>query len=216
MPSRGGRCYWVPWGPTTESARANLCDPTVKQADEDKKSPNGCYGGGGHTKTFLGAKFYTQTHSGRRVLVDEVAGQICLQAGNTNRRQQLLGSEDSLGHQQGAEDAEWPSLTRVEGTRKPWLTTSLEEGTFQTETRSWEGPSPDVLEGRNPPKKTKNKNKTKTKTKTKQPEFKGIPSEGGEQWPMRVCYSQNRFFTHLRHYGRATNFGTVWCCPYGS
>ena len=52
VPSRGGRCYWVPLGPNTESARANLYDPMVKQADEDKKSPNGCYGGGGHTKTF--------------------------------------------------------------------------------------------------------------------------------------------------------------------
>ena len=58
----------------------------------------------------------TPRHSGRRVLVDEAAGQICLQASNTNRRQQLLGSEDSLGHQQGAENAEWPSLARVEGT----------------------------------------------------------------------------------------------------
>ena len=116
-----------------------MYDPTVKQADEDKKSPNGCYGGGGHTKTFPGANVYTQTHSGRRVLVYEAAGQICLQAGNTNRRQQLLGSEDSLGHQQGAEDAEWPSLARVEGTRKPWLATSLEEGKLQTETRSREG-----------------------------------------------------------------------------
>ena len=44
----------------------------------------------------------TPRHTGRRVLVDEAAGQICLQAGNTNRRQQLLGSEDSLGRQQGA------------------------------------------------------------------------------------------------------------------
>ena len=112
----------------------------MKQADEDKKSPNGCFGGGGHTKTFPGPNVYTQTHSGRRVLVDEVAGQICLQAGNTNRRQQLLGSEDSLGHQQGAEDVEWPSLARVEGTRQPWLATSLEEGKLQTETRSRQGP----------------------------------------------------------------------------
>ena len=117
-----------------------MYDPTVKQADEDKKSPNGCYGGGGHTTTFPGANVYTQTHSGRRVLVDEAAGQICLQAGNTNRRQQLLGSEDSLGHQQGAEDAEWPSLARVEGTRQPWLATSLEEGKLQTKTRSRQGP----------------------------------------------------------------------------
>ena len=104
-----------------------------------KKSPNGCYGGGSHTKTFPGAYVYTQTHSGRRVLVDEAAGQICLQAGNTNRRQQLLGSEGNLGHQQGAEDAEWPSLARVEGTRQPWLATSLEEGKLQTETRSRQG-----------------------------------------------------------------------------
>ena len=116
-----------------------MYDPTVKQADEDKNSPNGCYGGGGHTKTFPGANVYTQTHSGRRVLVDEAAGQICRQAGNTNRRQQLLGSEDSLGHQQGAEDAGWPSLARVEGTRQPWLATSLEEGKLQTETRSRQG-----------------------------------------------------------------------------
>ena len=111
----------------------------VKQADEDKKSPNGCFGGGGHTKTFPGANVYTQTHSGRRALVDEAAGQICLQAGNTNRRQKLQGSEDSLGHQQGAEDAEWPYLARVEGTRQPWLATSLEEGKLETETRSRQG-----------------------------------------------------------------------------
>ena len=111
----------------------------MKQADEDKESPNGCYGGGGHTKTFPCANVHTQTHSGRRVLVDKAAGQICLQAGNTNRRQQLLGSEDSLGHQQGAEDAEWPSLARVEGTRQPWLATSLEEGKLQIETRSRQG-----------------------------------------------------------------------------
>ena len=71
-------------------------------------------------KNFSGAIVYTQTHSGRRILVDEAAGQICLQAGNTNRRQQLLGSEDSLGHQQGAEHAEWPSLARVETTQQPW------------------------------------------------------------------------------------------------
>ena len=76
-----------------------MCDPMVKQADEDKKSPNGCYGRGGHTKTLPGANDYTQTHPGRRVLVDEAAGQICLQAGNTNRKQQLQGSEDSLGRQ---------------------------------------------------------------------------------------------------------------------
>ena len=138
-----------------------MYDPTVKQADEDKKSPNGCYGGGGHTKTFPGANVYTQTHSGRRVLVDEAAGQICLQAGNINRRQQLQGSEDSLGHQQGAEDAEWPSLAWVQGTRQPWLATSLEEGKLQTETRSWQGPSPDLLEGKKPQRKIG---------------FKGIPS----------------------------------------
>ena len=125
----------------------------VKQADEDKKSPNGCYGGGGHTKTFPGANVYTQTHSGRRVLVDEAAGQICLQAGNTNRRQQLLGSEDSLGHQQGAEDAEWSSLARVEGTRQPWLATSLEEGKLQTETRSRQGPHQTCLREGKPKEK---------------------------------------------------------------
>ena len=117
--------------PTLNLQRANLYDPTVKQADEDKKSPNGSYGGGGHTKTFPGANVCTQTHSGRRVLVDEAAGQICLQAGNTNRRQQLLSSEDSLGRQQGVEDAEWPSLARIEGTRQPWLATSVEEGKLQ-------------------------------------------------------------------------------------
>ena len=103
----------------------------MKQGDEDKKSPNGCYGGGSHIKTFPGANVYTQTHSGRRVPVDEAAGQICLQAGNINRRQQLQGSEDSSGHQQGVEDAEWPSLTRVEGTRQPWLATSLETENFK-------------------------------------------------------------------------------------
>ena len=81
-------------------------------------------------------------------LVDEEAGQICLQAGNINRRQQLQGSEDSLGHQQGAEDAEWPSLARVDGTRQPWLATSLGEGKLRTETRSRQGPSPDLPEGR--------------------------------------------------------------------
>ena len=116
-----------------------MYDPTVKQADENKKSPSGCYGGGGHTKTLPGANVYTQTHPGRRVLVVEAAGQICLQAGNTNRRQQLQGSGDSLECQQGAEDAEWPSLARVEGTRQPWMATSLEEGKLQTETRSWQG-----------------------------------------------------------------------------
>ena len=125
----------------------------MKQADEDKKSPNGCYGGGGHTETFPGANVYTQTHSGRRVLVDKVARQICLQAGNTNRRQQLLGSEDSLGHQQGAEDAEWPSLARVEGTRQPWLATSLEEGKLQTETRSRQGPHQTCLREGKPKEK---------------------------------------------------------------
>ena len=133
----------------------------MKQADEDKKSPNGCYGGGGHTKTFPGANVYTDTPSSRRDLVDEAAGQICLQTGNTNRRQQLLGSEDSLGHQQGAEDAEWPSLARVEGTRQPWLATSLEEGKLRTETRSRQGPSLDLLDGRETQRKTG---------------FKGIPS----------------------------------------
>ena len=75
-----------------------MYDPMVKQADENKKSPSGCYGGGGHTKTLPGANVYTQTHPGRRVLVVEAAGQICLQAGNTNRRQQLQGSGDSLEH----------------------------------------------------------------------------------------------------------------------
>ena len=128
----------------------------VKQADgdEDKKSPNGCYGGGGHIITFLGANVYTQTHSGRRVLADEVAGRICLQAGNTNRRQQLLGSEDNLGRRQGAEIAEWPSLARVEGTRQPWMAASLEEEKLQTETRSRQGPSTDLPEGRKTQRKT--------------------------------------------------------------
>ena len=107
--------------------------------DEDKKSPNGCYGGRGHIKTFPGANINTQTHPGRRVLVDEASGQICLQAGNTNRRQQLLGSEDSFGHQQGADDAEWPSVVRVEWTRQPLMATSLEEGKLQTETRLRQG-----------------------------------------------------------------------------
>ena len=206
MPSRGGRCYWAPWGPNTESARANLYDPTVEQADEDKKSPNGCYGGGGHTKTFPGANVYTQTHSGRSVLVDEAAGQIRLQAGNTNRKQQLLGSEDSLGHQQGAEDAEWPYLARVEGTRQLWLATSLEEGKLQTETRSWQGPSPDLLEGR----------KTQRKTRFKDIPSWALPQKAENSGPCGVCYPQNRLFTHLRHYGRATIFETVWCCPSGS
>ena len=207
MPSRGGRCYWVPRGPNTESARANLySDPTVKQADEGKKSPNGCYGGGGHTKTFPGASVYTQTHSGRRVLVDEAAGQICLQAGNTNRRQQLLGSEESLGHQQGAEDVEWPSLARVEGTRQPWLVTSKEEGRLQTETRSQQGLHQTCLREGKPKEKLG---------------LKGIPSwalppkveNGG---PCGVYYPQNRLFTYLRYYGRASIFGTVWCCLSGS
>ena len=60
---------------------------------------------------FLHANVHTQTRPGKRVLLDdEVAGQICLPASNTNRRQQLKGWEDSLRHQQGAQDAEWPSL----------------------------------------------------------------------------------------------------------
>ena len=179
--------------------------------------PNGEVGGWGQEKsqqllrwrrsykTFPGANVYTQTHCGRRVLVDEAAGQICLQASNTNRRQQLLGSEDSLGHQQGAEDAEWPSLARVEGTRQPWLATSLEEGKLQTENQVAAGASPDLLEGR------------KTQRKTG---FKGIPSwalppKAENSGPCGVGYPQNRLFTHLRHYGRATIFGTVWCCPSG-
>ena len=62
-----------------------------------------------------------------------------LQAGNTNRRHQLQGSEDSIGCQQGAEDAEWPSLAQIEGTRQPWMATSLEEGQLQTETRLRQG-----------------------------------------------------------------------------
>ena len=152
MPSRGGRCCWEPWGPNTESARANMYEPTLKQADEDKKCPNGCYGGGGHTKTFPGANVYTQTHPGRRVLVDEAAGQICLQASNTNRKQQLQGSEDSLGCQQGAEDAEWPSLAWVEGIQQPWMATSLEEGKLQTEARSWQGLHQTCLRERKPKK----------------------------------------------------------------
>ena len=90
-------------------------------------------------KTFPDANVHTQTPSGRRVLVDEAAGQISLQAGNISRRQQLQGSEDSLGRQQGAEDAEWPSLTRVEGTRQPWLATSLEEEKLRSETRLQQG-----------------------------------------------------------------------------
>ena len=126
----------------------------MKQADEDKKSPNSCYGGGGHTKTFPGANVYTQTHSGRSVLVDEAAGQICLQAGNTNRRQQLVGSEDSLGHQQGAEDAEWSYLAGVEGTRQPWLANSLEEGKLQTETRLRQGLHQTCLREGKPKEKT--------------------------------------------------------------
>ena len=36
-------------------------------------------------------------------------------------------SEDGVGRQQGAEDAIWPSLARLEETRQPWLATSLEE-----------------------------------------------------------------------------------------
>ena len=119
-----------------------MYDPTVKQADEDKKSPNGCYGGR-HTKSFPGANVYTQTHSGRRVLVDEAARQICPQAGNTNRRQQLLGSEDSLGHQQGAEDAESTTLAGHLSRRR------------KTSNRNQvaAGASPDLLEGRKPKEK---------------------------------------------------------------
>ena len=154
----------------------------------------------------LGANVYTQTHSGRRVLVDKAAGHICLQAGNTNRRQQLLGSEDSLGRQQGAEDAEWPSLARVKGTRQPWLATSLEEWKLQTETRSRQGLHQACLREGKPKEK---------------PGLKGMPSwaltpKAENSGPCGVCYPQNRLFTHLRHYGRATIFGTVWCCPSGS
>ena len=35
--------------------------------------------------------------------------------------------QDNLGQQQGAEDAEWPSLVRAEGTQQPSAATSLEE-----------------------------------------------------------------------------------------
>ena len=66
------------------------------------------------------AQMSTQT-----VLVDEKAGEACLQA--VNRRQQLQDSEDSLGRRRGAEDAEWLSMARAEGTRQLWLATSLQE-----------------------------------------------------------------------------------------
>ena len=94
-------------------------------------------------------------------------------SGNISRRQQLQGSEDSLGRQQGAEDAEWPSLTRAEGTRQPWLATSLEEGKLRKETRLRQGPSPDLP----------------AKGKPKEIRVHGQPlispaTEGGEQWPM--------------------------------
>ena len=96
VPSCGGRCYWVPWGPNTESAKANLYDPTVKQADEDEESPNACYGGGGHTATFLGANVYTQAHSGRRVMVDKAAGQYVYKPA-TPTGGNSCKAEDSLG-----------------------------------------------------------------------------------------------------------------------
>ena len=183
-----------------------MYDPTVEQAGEDKKSPNGCYGGGGHTKTFPGANVYTQTHSGRRVMVDEAAGQICLQAGNTNRRQQLLGSEDSLGHQQGAEDAEWPSLARVEGTRQPWLATSLEEGKLQTETRSRQGPHQTCLREGNP-----------KKNRVEGHPLMSPATEGGEQWPMRrVLPTKPIVHAPTTLWPCNYLFGTVWCCPSGS
>ena len=137
-----------------------MYDPTVKQVDEDKKCPNGCYGEGSRTKTFPGANVYTQTRPARGVLVDEAAGQICLQAGNTNRRQQLLGSEDSLGHQQGAEDAEWPSLARVEGTRGDSTTLAGHlSRRRKTSNRNQvaAGVSPDLLEGRKTQRKTGSK-----------------------------------------------------------
>ena len=91
-----------------------------------------------------------------------------------NRRQQLLGSEDSLGRQQGAEDAEWPSLARVEGTRQPWLATSLEEGKLQTETRSRQGLHQTCLR----------EGKPKEKTGSRHP-LMSPATDGGEQWPMR-------------------------------
>ena len=168
-----------------------MYDPTMKQADEDKKSPNGCYGGGGHTKSFLGANVYTQIRSGRRVLVDETAGQICLQADNTNRRKQLQGSEDSLGRQQGAEDAGWPSLARVEGIRQPWMATFLEEGKLQTETKSRQGPSPDLPKGI----------KTQRKTGVRGIPSWALPPKAENSGPCGVCYPQNRL---------------EWCCPCGS
>ena len=114
--------------------------PNGEEGRWGQEKSQSCYGTGGHTKTFLGTNVHTQTPSGRRVLTDKAAGQICLQAGNISRRQQLQGPEDSLGRQQGAEEAEWPSLTRVEGTRQPWLATSLEEGKLQTETMLRQGP----------------------------------------------------------------------------
>ena len=43
-----------------------------------------------------------------------------------------------------------------------------------------------------------------------------MPQKAENSGPCGVCYPQNRLFTHLRHYGRATTVGTVWCCPSGS
>ena len=73
---------------------------------------------------------------------------------NINRRQQLQGSEDSLGRQQGAEDTEWPSLARVEGTLQPWLATSVEEEKLRTESRVRQRPSQDLPAGRKTQRKT--------------------------------------------------------------
>ena len=112
----------------------------------------------------------------------------------------MQGSEDSLGRQRGAVDAEWPSLARVEETQQLWMATSLEEGKLQTETRSPQGPSSDLLEGR----------KTQRKTGFKGIPSRALPPKAENSGPSGVCYPENRLFTHLRHYGRATIFGTVW------
>ena len=136
-------------------------------------------------------------------------------SGNISRRQQLQGSEDSLGRQQNAEDAEWPSLTRAEGTRQPWLATSLEGAKLRTEIRLRQGPSLDL------PAKRKTQRNPGSWAAPDQPCHRrrrtvAHATKVENSGPCGVCFPQNLLFTHLGLYDHETIFGTVCCCPSGS
>ena len=175
VPSRSGRCHWVPWGPNTESAtvQERIC-MTLRWSRRMRTSkvPTAA------TAEVIQKLFRVQMFTPRHTLAEKswlTRQQDRLSTShNTNRRQKLLGSEDSLGCQQGAEDAEWPSLARGRGDSTTLAGHLSRRRKTSNRNQVAAGASPDLPEGR------------KTQRKTR---FKGHPlmspaTEGGEQWPM--------------------------------